>query len=141
MKSLKETNQQITHTINHMTDGRLTYAVFSYILENGYNNVQNITDEEISTIKGSGIFTSDRLLQSIVEAAREICEQFTVKDILSYIISELFIFGVSGKELYLYRDDFQDENRFNEIYEEIYGYDDEVENVYELRLKAMQNEF
>lgn len=97
---------KISSVFDNMFDRRIEYAVLCYIMETGYNNIIEITDDEIDKIEGCAFVTAN-FNQAIVRTARAICNEFEINDIMAYIRCEAN-FTPNVSDLTLYRDEFND---------------------------------
>lgn len=77
MKELKE-------YISKNFDTRMEDAVFSYILEKGFDSLKKISDDDINQLEGSGLMTT-AFVQALVRSAVYICKSYTPIDIMRYI--------------------------------------------------------
>lgn len=77
-------NKEISTLIAREYDSRLEASVFSYILDNGIRQLSEVTEEEISNLKGNGIMTAN-FVQALVRTAVKICKTYTPMEIMEYI--------------------------------------------------------
>lgn len=103
-------------------------AIVNYIVGKGWDNVKDITDEQISSIEGNDFMSKD-YLQGIVKSAREItrsCDMYN--DFYSYIRLYMGNHSCPTKDITLHKEDFSDDK-----WEEILSkYEDVLEDEPEL---------
>lgn len=116
--------EKVRNIINEEFDGRMEIAVVTYILDKGFENLKEISEEEILKVKGNGLMT-DRFCQTLVRAAVRICKECNeIDDFLPFIINYLYVPKARMKELEVYSsemlpsqwEEFLD--KFNVDYEE-----------------------
>ena len=105
-------------------------AVIGYILDNGFEDLAQITEEEILEVKGNAMMT-DRFCQALVRTAVMICKECnTYDEFLPFIVNHLYVPKAKMKEVTLYKEecekwqwkeylrmyDIEDENEEEEIY-------------------------
>lgn len=66
-------------------DSRMEAAIFSYILENGFNQLKEVADIQIEDIKSSSKLMTDDFCRAMVKAAVRICKECTVWEYMAYI--------------------------------------------------------
>ena len=87
-------------------DGRMAMAVVTYILDKGFENLKEVTEEEILKVKGNALMT-DRFCQALVRAAVRICKEcHEIDDFLPFIVNYLYVPNAKMKEIDLYYDDY-----------------------------------
>lgn len=126
---------KIGRIIEEEFDSRVGNAVFSYIMDKGIEFIKQITDEEISKIKGNGLMSTD-FVQSLVRCARRICTECEWIEMIEYIRLHLWC-TPTVHDVYLYREDFTDES-FAELLDDLDLDNDEVGN--EIKLYAVVDE-
>lgn len=108
---------KIGKIIDKIFDARMTNAVIGYIIDKGWDNVKEITDEEIASIEGQALMTVE-FAQVLVRTAREICRTCSVwEDFMPYIRCHIGINGYQTEEFSLYTEDFN-ENQWENIMDE-----------------------
>ena len=116
--------EKVRNIINEEFDGRMEIAVITYILDKGFENLKEISEEEILKVKGNGLMT-DRFCQTLVRAAVRICKECNeIDDFLPFIVNYLYVPKARMKELEVYSsemlpsqwEEFLD--KFNVDYEE-----------------------
>ena len=110
-------NTKIGKIINEMFDSRTELMVFSYIMDAGINKIEAYTDEDISKVEGNGLMTKE-FCQALIRTAREICKECTPTEIMEYIRLHLY-FTPAVHELEIYRDDFKNRWRFEDILDDL----------------------
>lgn len=132
---MKYYETKIGKIIEQEFDSRLENAVFRYIMDKGIERIKQITDEDIATIEGNGLFTA-AFSQNLVRCARHICTECKWSEIIKYI--RLFLFCTpTVHEISLYREDFSMDG-FTELLRNLDLDDEEVGN--EIQLYAVVNE-
>lgn len=66
-------------------DSRMEAAIFSYILEHGFNQLKEVADIQIEDIKSSSKLMTDDFCRAMVKAAVRICKESTVWEYMTYI--------------------------------------------------------
>ena len=98
-------------------DARMTNAVIGYIIDEGWENVKDITDEEISSFEDQGLMTKE-FSQALVRTAREICQTCNMwDDFMPYIRCHIGINGYQTQELTLDREDYSESEWDNFTYQ------------------------
>ena len=100
-------------------------VVISYIMDKGIENVKEITDEQISKLKGNGLMTQD-FVQSLVRCARRICNECEWIELIEFIRLHLWCDPIVH-DVYLYKEDFTDES-FAELLDSLDLEESEVGN-------------
>lgn len=132
---MKYYETKIGKIIEQEFDTRVENAIFSYIMDKGIERIKQITDEDITGIKGNGLFSAE-FNQSLVRCARRICTECEWIEIVQYI--RLFLFCTpTVHEISLYREDFSMDS-FTELLCDLDLDDEEVGN--EIQLYAVVNE-
>ena len=125
---------KIGKIIEQEFDSRVENAVFSYIMDKGIERIKRITDEDIASIEGNGLFAVG-FSQSLVRCARRICTECEWIEIIEYI--RLFLHCTpTVYEVSLYREDFSKDS-FMELLRVLDLDDEEVGN--EIQLYAVVN--
>lgn len=75
---------KIGRIIEENFDSRVQGALFSYILDNGISRLSKITEEQIMSIKGNPMMTTE-FVQALVRCSAEISKQCTTGEIMDYI--------------------------------------------------------
>lgn len=124
--------EKVKQIINEEFDGRVAMAVVTYILDKGFENLKEVTDEEILEVKGNALM-SDRFVQSLVRAAVRICREVNMIDeFLPYVVNHLYVPNANMKEIEFYKDEMT-EFRWERFIDDLdIGYEespDEIEMV------------
>lgn len=110
--------EKVRRIINEEFDGRMAMAVVQYIIDNGFDNLKEATEEDILEVKGNGLMT-DRFAQALVRAAVRICKECNeIDDFLPFIVNYLYVPKAKMKEISFHYDDFGKhdwENLINEL--------------------------
>lgn len=97
--------EKIRRIIAEEFDGRVEMAVVTYILDNGFENLKELTEEKILEIKGNALMT-DRFCQALVRAAVRICNECNMIDeFLPFIVNYLYVPNAKMKEITFYKDE------------------------------------
>lgn len=106
MKMKNNAGEKVERIIVEEFDGRVAMAVVTYILDKGFENLKEVTEEEILEVKGNALMT-DRFCQSLVRAAVRICKEcHEIDDFLPFIVNYLYVPKAKKKEISFYLDDF-----------------------------------
>ena len=91
--------EKVRKIIEEEFDGRVEMAVVTYILDKGFENLKEVTEEEILEIKGNPLMT-DRFCQALVRAAVRICKEcHQIDDFLPFIVNYLYVPKAKMKEI------------------------------------------
>ena len=107
-------------------------AVISYIMDEGIENVKEITDDQIEELEGNGLMTQD-FVQSLVRCARRICNECELIELIEFIRLHLWC-TPTVHDVYLYREDLTDDS-FAELLDNLEL--DESEGGEEIKLFAV----
>ena len=108
-------------------DARMTNAVIAYIVDNGWNNVKDITDEQILNLEAQGLMTKE-FAQALVKTAREICQTCSMwEDLMPYIRCHIGINGYQTQEIRLEKEDYTESEWDNLIYQ--LDIDDDIDRI------------
>lgn len=129
---MKYYETKIGKIIEDEFDTRIGNAVISYIMDNGIENVKEITDEQISKLECDGFMTQD-FVQSLVRCARRICNECEWIELIEFIRLHLWCDPIVH-DVYLYKEDFTEES-FIELLDDLDLDESEVEN--EIKLFAV----
>ena len=98
--------EKVKQIIENEFDGRLSMAVIAYILDKGFENLKEVSEEDILEIKGNALMT-DEFCQSLVRCAVRICKEcHYIDEFLPFIVNLLYVPNAPMHELELFYDDF-----------------------------------
>ena len=98
--------EKVKQIINEEFDGRIAITVITYILDHGFDNLKEITEDDILKIKGN-YFMTDRFSQALVRTAVRICKECNkIDDFLPFIINHLYVPKAKMNEIDLHYDDY-----------------------------------
>lgn len=109
---MDNTNLKIGSIVEKEFDTRMEASVFLYILEKGIDNLSQVSEDEISKVKGDGFMTAN-FMQSLIRTAVKICKTYTPMEIMEYIRVSCH-FSPFVKSFTLYKDYFTPEG-WNEL--------------------------
>ena len=93
--------EKVRNIIRKEFDSRMEMAVVTYILDNGWENLKEVTEEEILEVKGNA-FMTDEFCQALVRAAVRICKECNqIDDFLPFIVNYLYVDKAKMKEIEL----------------------------------------
>ena len=99
--------EKVKKIINEEFDARLDMAVITYILDNGFENLKQATEEDILQVEGNALMT-DKFCQSLVRAAVRICKEcHQIDEFLPYIVNHLFVPKAKMKEFTIFKEETQ----------------------------------
>lgn len=116
-------------------DSRMGNVVFAYLMDNGIENIKEITDEQIEKMEGNGLMTQ-QFVQSLVRCAKRICNECEWIEIIKFIRLHLWC-TPKVHDVYLYKEDFT-EKTFAELLDHLDLEEDEVGS--EIKLFAVVDE-
>lgn len=99
---------KIGKIIEEEFDSRMGNAVISYIMDEGIENVKEITDDQIEELEGNGLMTQD-FVQSLVRCARRICNECELIELIEFIRLHLWC-TPTVHDVYLYREYLTDDS-------------------------------
>lgn len=99
---------KIGKIIEEEFDSRMGNAVISYIMDEGIENVKEITDDQIEELEGNELMTQD-FVQSLVRCARRICNECELIELIEFIRLHLWC-TPTVHDVYLYREDLTDDS-------------------------------
>lgn len=86
-------------------DARLSMTIVAYIIDTGWENISQITEEEILEVKGNALMT-DTFTQAIVRTSVKICKECNLyDDFLPFIINQLHVPKAATKSIEIYKSD------------------------------------
>lgn len=96
--------EKVRDIIRNEFDSRLEMAVITYILDNGFENLKEVTEEEILKVKGNALMT-DRFCQALVRAAVRICKECNqIDDFLPFVVNHLYVPNAKMHKVEIYQD-------------------------------------
>lgn len=105
---MKYYKTKIGKIIEEEFDSRIGNVVIFYIMDEGIENVKEITDEQIEKLEGNGLMTRN-VVQSLVRCARRICIECEWIELIEFI--RLYLWCTpTVHDVYLYKEDFTDES-------------------------------
>ena len=108
-------------------NARMTNAVIAYIVDKGWDNVKDITDEDILNLESQGLMTKE-FVQALVKTAREICQTCSMwEDLMPYIRCHIGINGYQTQEVRFEREDFF-EREWDNLIDQL-NVDDDVDRI------------
>lgn len=95
---------KVEEIIEKEFDARLSMAVVTYILDQGFEKLKEVTEEDILEVKGNALMT-DRFVQAMVRAAVIICKECKmIEDFLPYIINYLYVPNAKMHDVWFHQD-------------------------------------
>ena len=97
--------EKVREIIRKEFDSRMEMAVVTYILDNGWEDLKEITEEDILKVEGNGLMTKE-FCQALVRASVRICKECdTFNDFLPFIVNYLYVEKAKMKEIEIYKDE------------------------------------
>ena len=97
--------ENVKRIIETEFNSRVSMMVVSYIMDKGFENLKEVTEEDILEVKGNALMT-DRFVQSLVRAAVRIAKECnSIDEFLPYIINHLYVPNAKMKEIEFYKDE------------------------------------
>lgn len=88
---MKIAGEKVKRIIEEKFDSRVGMAVITYILDRGFDNLKEISEEDILKIPGNGFMTAE-FCQALVRCAVRICKECNeIDDFLPYIVNHLYV--------------------------------------------------
>lgn len=81
-------NNNVKRIIDEDFDSRIAGIIPSYIIQIGWDEVSEITDEQIEKVKGNAMF-SDYVMQQMVRTSRIVTKECSIQDLLIYVQTEM----------------------------------------------------
>lgn len=126
--------EKVKDIIRKEFDSRMEMAVIGYILDNGFEDLAQITEEEILEVKGNAMMT-DKFCQALVRTAVMICKECNKYDeFLPFIVNHLYVPNAKMQEITIYKEECKEW-----VWEELlrtYDLEDDEENIYSITLNA-----
>lgn len=98
--------EKVNKIINEEFEGRLAIAVITYILDKGFDNLKELTEDDILKIEGND-FMTDRFSQALVRTAVRICKECNeIDDFLPFIVNYLYVPKARMEKIDLHYDDY-----------------------------------
>lgn len=99
---------KVKKIIENEFDSRVAMMVVSYILDKGWSYTSSITEEEVLTLEGNGLMTTE-FIQALVRTSAKICKETSeIDDFLPYIINYLHVPNATKSLLTFYKDETTD---------------------------------
>ena len=128
--------EKVRDIIRKEFDSRMEMAVVTYILDNGWEDLKEVTEEDILKVEGNGLMTKE-FCQALVRASVRICKECdTFDDFLPFIVNYLYVDKAKMKEIELSKHGMKD-YEWDHLLEEFDLYDEEdVDDIDMLVLNA-----
>ena len=128
--------ENVKRIIEKEFDSRVSMMVVSYIMDKGFENLKEITEEEILEVKGNALMT-DRFVQSLVRAAVRIAKECnSIDEFLPYIINHLYVPNARMKEIELYKSEVP-KREWNYLMDKLeLDYEEDADNIETIVLNA-----
>lgn len=116
--------EKVRNIIRKEFDSRMEMAVVTYILDKGWENLKEVTEEDILEVEGNGLMTKE-FCQCLVRAAVRICKECdTFDDFLPFIVNYLYVDKAKIKEIELSKHGLQS-YEWEELLDKFELYDEE----------------
>ena len=128
--------ENVKRIIEKEFDSRVSMMVVSYIMDKGFENLKEITEEEILEVKGNAMMT-DRFVQSLVRSAVRIAKECnSIDEFLPYIINHLYVPNAEMKEIEIYKEE-TDEDLWERLMEKLdLDWEEDADNIETIVLNA-----
>ena len=128
--------ENVKRIIEKEFDSRVSMMVVSYIMDKGFENLKEITEEEILEVKGNALMT-DRFVQSLVRAAVRIAKECnSIDEFLPYIINHLYVPNARMKEIEIYKEE-TNEDLWERLMEKLdLDWEEDADNIETIILNA-----
>lgn len=128
--------ENVKRIIEKEFDSRVSMMVVSYIMDKGFENLKEVTEEEILEIKGNAMMT-DRFIQSLVRAAVRIVKECnSIDEFLPYIVNHLYVPNAKMKEIEIYKEE-TDEDLWERLMEKLdLDWEEDADNIETIILNA-----
>lgn len=128
--------ENVKRIIEKEFDCRASMMVVSYILDKGFENLKEITEEEILEFEGNALMT-DRFVQSLVRAAVRIAKECnSIDEFLPYIVNHLYVPNAKMKEIELYKSEVP-RREWNYLMDKLeLDYEEDADNIETIVLNA-----
>lgn len=101
---------KVKEIIDKVFDSRMAMMVVAYIIDKGWDNVAQITEEEILKIPGNELMT-EAFIQALIRTSAKICKETNMyDDFLPFIINHLYVPNAKTMVLDFYKEETTDEN-------------------------------
>lgn len=121
--------QRVREIIRKEFDSRMEMAVVTHILGVGWDDLKEVTEEQILKIEGNGLMAKD-FCQGLVRAAARICKECNMfDDFLPFIVNYLYVPNAKMKEIELSKHGMKD-YEWEELIEKFeLDYEEDVEDI------------
>lgn len=128
--------EKVRDIIRKEFDSRMEIAVVTYILDNGWEDLKEVTEEDILKVEGNGLMTKE-FCQALVRAAVRVCEECNqIDEFLPFIVNYLYVPNAKMKEIELSKYGMKD-YEWEELLDKFDLYDEEdVDDIDMLVLNA-----
>lgn len=128
--------EKVREIISKEFDARVGMMVVSYILDKGFEQLKEITEEEILEIPGNGLMTAG-FCQALVRCAVKICKECHYLDeFLPYIVNHLYVPNAKMNDVEIYQDQMS-KWRWQELMNELdVDFEEEADEIEAVLLKA-----
>ena len=99
--------EKVKKIIEEEFDLRVGMTVITYILDRGFENLKEVTEEDILKVEGNG-FMTERFCQSLVRASVRICKEcHQIDEFLPFIVNHLYVPNAKMKEITIFKEECQ----------------------------------
>lgn len=128
--------EKVRNIIREEFDSRLEIAVITYILDNGFDNLKETTEEQILEVKGNA-FMTDEFCQALVRAAVRICKECNqIEEFLPFIVNHLYVPNAKMHDVEIYQDQMT-KWRWNDLINELdIDFEEDADEIEAVFLKA-----
>ena len=127
---------KVREIIRDEFDERMSMAVVLYILDHGFEEIKDYTEEDILKVTGNGLMT-DVFAQALIRSAVRICKECSpIDDFLPYIINQLYVPKAKTHSVELYKEEIP-EYLWDKIMDEFeLDYEEEPDAIEMIELNA-----
>lgn len=128
--------EKVRQIIREYFDLRMGMAVVTYIIDKGFENLKEVTEEEIMEIKGNALMT-DEFCQALVRTAVKICKEcHQIDEFLPFIVNHLYVPNANMNEVTIFQDEMT-EYRWEEFLDELkVEYEDDADEIKSVTIMA-----
>lgn len=135
----KYAGYKVKEIIDKNFDMRVAVSLVTYILCKGWEQLETITEEDISQVKGNFLIPDD-FVQALARTAGKICKETDrISDFLPFIVNYLVIPGAPTKEFWIDKSDMSPD-----LFERIvnnFAVDHDVEEIESIKINANMLEY
>ena len=128
--------EKVRDIIRDEFDSRCEMAVITYIFDHGFDNLKEVTEEDILKVKGNA-FMTQRFCQALVRAAVRICKECNqIDEFLPFIVNNLYVPNAKMHDVEVWQDQMS-KWRWNDFINELdIDFEEDADEIEAVFIKA-----